>query len=258
MSVTAMSRYVSTALVAFTRPVEFADRLTGRLERERSKRLPAPSLVPTHTDHLAAAHELAGAGPCDECARVLPEVRAGVAARLPGRDGQDAGMALAEMLWVLVRHVRPERVVETGVARGISSAFVLDALTRNGTGHLWSIDLPLLGRQWKGLVGCAVDPALHGRWTYVRGASRRKLPSLLASLGSIGMFVHDGLHTGACQAFEYRAAWAHLEQAGIVASDDVDFSDSFPLFAESVGRPAVLAAEPAKGGVVGFLRKSAQ
>jgi hypothetical protein len=39
-----------------------------------------------------------------------------------------------------------EKVVETGVAHGVTSRFILEALSRNGDSHLWSIDLPLFER----------------------------------------------------------------------------------------------------------------
>ena len=38
------------------------------------------------------------------------------------------------MLYLLVRKFRPEIVIETGVARGISSAYMLLAMQQNGTG----------------------------------------------------------------------------------------------------------------------------
>ncbi len=47
-------------------------------------------------------------------------------------------------IWVycLVRALRPRVFVETGVLHGMLSAFVLEALARNGEGRLVSIDLP--------------------------------------------------------------------------------------------------------------------
>src|SRR5262249_52393950 len=54
-------------------------------------------------------------------------------------DG-DAGLTRA--IWCLVRQLKPQRVVETGVAHGMTSRFILEALQMNGEGRLWSIDLP--------------------------------------------------------------------------------------------------------------------
>ena len=59
-----------------------------------------------------------------------------------GRPGYAQFRAPFE-LYVLVRHLRPEHIIETGVSSGFSSAHFLLALRRNGRGQLHSIDLPL-------------------------------------------------------------------------------------------------------------------
>ena len=46
-------------------------------------------------------------------------------------------------LYFLVRELKPEKIIETGVHRGVSSLFILQALEDNGKGELYSIDLPL-------------------------------------------------------------------------------------------------------------------
>jgi hypothetical protein len=80
-------------------------------------------------------------------------------------------------------------VVETGVAHGVTSRFVLEALTRNGGGHLWSIDLrPPAHPELHWHIGIAVDQHSRGHWTYVAGSSRRRLIPLLKRVGIIGPF----------------------------------------------------------------------
>jgi hypothetical protein len=81
--------------------------------------------------------------------------------------------------------------------RGVTSRTVLEALERNGHGHLWSIDLPpplapALLRQ----TGIAVPGRLRAGWTYVRGSSRRRLPSLVTELEAIDVFIHDSVAGG--------------------------------------------------------------
>ena len=46
-----------------------------------------------------------------------------------------------ETIYLLVRSLKPETVVETGVCYGASSAYILQALKDNGRGVLYSIDL---------------------------------------------------------------------------------------------------------------------
>ncbi len=72
-----------------------------------------------------------------------------------------------------------------GVAYGVSSAFILEALEENGRGTLHSVDLPPLRTRVP--RGSGVSPcrtALRGRWSLHRGSSRRVLPRLLQEVGT--------------------------------------------------------------------------
>jgi len=46
------------------------------------------------------------------------------------------------VLYCIIRATKPEIIVETGVANGASSTFILSALEKNNKGKLFSIDLP--------------------------------------------------------------------------------------------------------------------
>lgn len=46
------------------------------------------------------------------------------------------------VLYLTVRLIKPETIVETGVSSGSSSAYILRALYDNQKGKLYSIDLP--------------------------------------------------------------------------------------------------------------------
>jgi hypothetical protein len=239
--------------IAVTHPVEFVDRMGGRLEVRRQG--PRGQVDPNRTDPSAAAHELLGITSCPDCDPELRDIEAEVAARLVGSHRHDGGTALARVLWMVARHTRPEQVVETGVARGVSSAYLLDALDRNGAGHLWSIDLPPVRPGWRVDVGSAVPDRLRPRWTYVRGASRRHLPRLVERIGDVQLFVHDGMHTVENMAFELDRVWPHLGEGAVVVADDADANRAFVDFAQRVDRAPLLVAEPAKQSVVGLLRR---
>jgi hypothetical protein len=145
-----------------------------------------------------------------------------------GWDDGDPGLARA--IWCLVRHLGPERVVETGVARGVTSRVILEGLERAGTGHLWSIDLPAMDPTLHREIGIAVPERLYGRWTYTTGTSRRRLPKLLRELGPVDLFVHDSSHTERNILFELQHAWPAIRRGAIVA-DDVQQSAGFAKFA---------------------------
>jgi predicted O-methyltransferase YrrM len=49
---------------------------------------------------------------------------------------------LGEVLYAVCRKAQPAAIVETGVAGGVSSSYILQSLEDNRSGDLYSIDLP--------------------------------------------------------------------------------------------------------------------
>jgi hypothetical protein len=146
----------------------------------------------------------------------------------------DGEPGIVRAVWCLTQHLRPAKVVETGVARGITSRFILEALAQNEAGHLWSIDLPPPGdRDLHAQIGLAVPEGLRDRWTYVRGSSRRRLGGLLAQLEEIDLFVHDSRHSERNLLFELNHAWGVLKPSGMMVADDVDLNCGFHSFVDA-------------------------
>jgi hypothetical protein len=149
--------------------------------------------------------------------------------------------------WCLVRHLRPVRVVETGVAHGFTTRFILEALARNGGyGRLWSIDVPPIDPEMARHVGVAVGGRHPERWTYIKGPSRLRLPPLLAMLGTIDLFVHDSMHTERNVRFELDRAWRALRASGGMIVDDIDVNQGFKSFGEAApaARSFICQSEP--------------
>jgi hypothetical protein len=203
--------------------------------------------------------------PCTECGRyeqVWKRIEAdlGEMGLSVGRwtygEYSDADGSLRAAIWCAVRHLDPKRVVETGVARGVTSRLILEAMALNQQGHLWSVDLPHpLRPELHRQTAAAVPGEVRGRWTYVRGSSRRRLPSLIAELGHIDLFVHDSLHTGRNMRFEMETVWPALRGGGILFVDDVD-NQSFGDFVRRAGRPPSLVFRSADGPwMSGMVRK---
>jgi len=237
---------------------------------------PCPYKVDENWEEML--HQIIGAPwPCaarDDFWQLWPKV----IAELEGTEGVHLGRgafagwgdgepALVRAVWCLTHHLRPAKVVETGVARGITTRFLLEALERNGTGHLWSIDLPPpLDRSLHTQIGLAVPRRLYPRWTYVRGSTRRRLPKVLARIGPIDLFVHDSTHTARNLLFELAHAWAALSPDGVAVADDVDLNCGFHDFQRDHARHASLVchAEPLhpdyprqdERGIFAIVRKS--
>lgn len=147
------------------------------------------------------------------------------------------------LLYVLTRRLLPEEIVETGVAQGVSSTFILEALEQNGGGHLTSVDLPNYDPEGyvyedEGVrdpvyvkrdtgVGWLVPHELRKRWTLLLGPAERILPSLSAKPS---LFYHDSKHTYDHMKFEFEWAWTRLPIGGILVSDDISWNDAFSDF----------------------------
>ncbi len=178
----------------------------------------------------------------------------------PARPGawNDASAELQNVIEICVRALRPEVMVETGVARGYTSAAALGAMAEIGHGRLLSIDLP--GMRHDGVpdeeIGFAVPEDVRDRWTLRLGPSRRLLEPLLREVGEIDLFLHDSDHTHASQLWEYRTAWPHLRPGGLLVSDDVS-NTAFLEFCEEAGAEPVLIGRvgPWMASPIGLARK---
>jgi hypothetical protein len=169
-------------------------------------------------------------------------------------DG-DAGFVRA--IWCLVRHMRPKVVVETGVAHGVTSRCILEAIARNQEGHLWSIDLPPIERHWREQVGMAVDGRFRDSWSYIKGSSRLRLPKLLSHVRQIDLFIHDSLHSERNVRFELDSVWSILSPGGALVVDDIDANWGFRSFtaAFSDHQSMICEAEPLRPDLRRFNKK---
>lgn len=248
------------AHLAVTRPFELVDRIESSREIKRDGQRYSNGVTSTadtaalrQPDAFDAVHNLLGLPTCHTCREEIHAISSEVNASSPEGHPWDAGDMLSRTLWILTRHVKPLRIVETGVARGVSSAFMLEALEKNGVGYLWSIDLPPI-RGVKRFTGSAVPDRLRHRWTYILSSSRRALPPLLSELGAIDMFLHDGLHTAETMTFEFHHAWPYLAKNGVLVSDDVQSNTAFVDFARRIDREPLLMTEAEKGTALGLLK----
>lgn len=138
-----------------------------------------------------------------------------------------ADSVMARLCYLACRLIEPETVVETGVAYGVSSVFMLKAMEENGRGTLYSVDLPPLRRRYERFWGIAVLDELRGRWRLHRGTSASVLPRLLGEIRTPDLFVHDSLHTHRNMRREFDAVWPYLRDGGLLLADDVERNRAF-------------------------------
>jgi hypothetical protein len=177
-------------------------------------------------------------------------------ANAPFERSHNGDTWLGRLCYAITRALRPGSVVETGVCYGVTSAYILAALTANGAGHLYSIDLPPLGESADDYVGWLVPNELRSRWTLQRGTSARLLRPLLARVSPIDVFIHDSLHTFRNMTAEFQTAWPALQGGGVLISDDIEGNQAF-LQLTRVAKPdvSVVIREKNKRALLGIAVK---
>jgi predicted O-methyltransferase YrrM len=182
-------------------------------------------------------------------------VAASQSRRGPWSTSYNADVALARCAYLACRLVRPAIAVETGVAYGVTSAYILAALDANARGTLHSVDLAPLGgdASW---VGALAPERLRSRWKLHVGSSRARLPEILA-LGPVDFFLHDSLHTYSTMRWELKSAWAALRPGGVMMADDIQSNDAFrEVSAEKdVASAIAIRSESKDGSAFGFIRR---
>ena len=218
-------------------PQEFFDRVTMiaevRRENARKDRPVYPAL--DEREGLAAVGNAIGIqlGPflkessLLEIEAKLEEGRARTPSGAPFRTTHNGDPMLGRVCYLVVRALRPAVVIETGVCYGVTSSYLLQALSVNGRGRLHSIDLPPLGRNGDKFVGFLVPEELRASWSLYRGTSRRLLPEILTKVGKADLFIHDSLHTGNNMRREFETVWPALRPGGVLIADDIHRNSAF-------------------------------
>jgi predicted O-methyltransferase YrrM len=250
-------------------PSEFCDRVETALEvRWDRMRKVSPSLPPVSQlealDVLeeALARQIRPFFQETDLTKIETEVSRSqktLKTKAPFALTHNADVELARFCYAMSRTLAPSVILETGVAYGVTTAYLLQAIEVNQEGTLWSIDLPPLGRQAEDYVGFLVPKSLRSSWNLRRGATRRLLPELLPLVGQIDLFVQDSLHTYRTITDEMSMVWPFLRPGGVVIADDVGNNCAFGNFAERMNPSAcVVVQELDKDSMFGILVKDKQ
>lgn len=254
-----LRKFMSLAAVMGRDPREFVQRVgaiaAGRIEPWRH-RPPSYDAVEWRAAAASLGRLLGGEFEAAAAEESLHRVEAEVRSRLdklrggPIAEQHNGDQLFGRCCYAVIRALKPEIVIETGVAHGVSSAYMLAALDRNDHGHLHSIDLPPHDRGAEELVGAGVPDALRPRWTLHRGMSRSVLPALVTRLGRVDLFVHDSDHTHANMTFEFRTVDG---LARVIIADDIELNTAFADLA--AGDPALHLAvrQSAKDSLFGVV-----
>lgn len=134
---------------------------------------------------------------------------------------------LGRLCYIICRAIKPSVFVETGVAFGVSSSFILKALEVNNHGKLFSVDRPPAARNAAEFIGALIPNELRRNWQLHRGESRKLLPALLAELKAVDIFLHDSRHTYSNMSAEFRMVAPYLKSGSFLVADDVNRNIAF-------------------------------
>ena len=136
------------------------------------------------------------------------------------------------LIYQILESLKAKNVVETGVAYGWSSLAILCSLANRDSSHLWSIDMPYVGKDNSKWVGCAVPEYLKHNWTLLRMADREGVPQVIKSSDCFDVVHYDSDKSVEGRMFSYPMLWNHLKQGGIFISDDISDNEGFKRFCE--------------------------
>lgn len=159
---------------------------------------------------------------------VLQEIVDTGQVRLPSGDrvamSSQIDPACGGLLQKAIREVRPETAVEVGLAFGISTLYMLEALSETGAQKLIGMDPAQHDNMWRGGGLHNVDRAGYGSlYEFHEDTSQQVLPRLVARGERIGVGFIDGWHTFDHVLVDFFYIDQMLEVGGIVVFDDVGY-----------------------------------
>jgi predicted O-methyltransferase YrrM len=158
-------------------------------------------------------------------------------------------------LYWLTRYMKPQVVLETGVAAGWSSRAFLCALKKNGTGRLYSSDLPYFRLpQPERFVGVLVEPELRKDWTLELDGDEANLPRILARVPRVDLFHYDSDKMRSGREFAVSLVREKLSPNGVIVMDDIYNDDWFKNYVTSTNSP--FAVVESRYGIIGSLERA--
>jgi predicted O-methyltransferase YrrM len=129
--------------------------------------------------------------------------------------GMAIELEVGELIYALVRALKPEHVVETGTHKGFSTLMVAQALKDNQRGHLHTIDIVDYGVMAEcGRFG------LENQVTFIVGESSAVIPSLIGRIPRIDFLWLDADHGTDSVLREVEAATPLLGTGSYIALHD--------------------------------------
>ena len=138
------------------------------------------------------------------------------------------GGGVYPFLYFMTRYMKPQCIVETGVAAGFSSYAFLAALKANGSGKLHSSDFPYFRLpNPERYIGIVVEESLKDNWELHVDGDEVNLPKILNNVSSVDIFHYDSDKSYAGRKIAMSMVEKALSKKAIVLMDDIQDNSFF-------------------------------
>ena len=128
------------------------------------------------------------------------------------------------LAYFLARNLRPEVIVETGVAAGWTTTALLQAIERNGSGELFSSDFPYFRLENPhSFVGVLAENHSKSNWHLDLRGDSAALPDFVVHLGQnkIGLIHYDSDKSYRGRKWAIRTLLPHVSEDCVLIMDDI-------------------------------------
>jgi predicted O-methyltransferase YrrM len=156
------------------------------------------------------------------------ELKSRAIAILSGLGVNLGGGGFYPMLYFVTRYLKPDCIVETGVAAGYSSQSFLAAIRQNGKGRLHSSDFPLFRlRRPEHFIGILGEEPLKAYWDLHVNGDEANLPLILSRVQQVDVFHFDSDKSYSGRALAMSLIGKKMSEQGLVIMDDVQDNSFF-------------------------------
>ena len=156
-------------------------------------------------------------------------------------DVKLGGGGFYALLYFITRRMKPEIIVETGVAAGFSSRAFLTAIKQNGRGSLFSSDFPYFRlKNPKQYVGILIESELQSYWVLKIGSDRVNLPKIKDQIGAIDIFHYDSDKSRRGRDFAIETLKGKFSDQTLIIFDDIQNNLHFRDYASKRGGASLI------------------
>lgn len=138
------------------------------------------------------------------------------------------GGGIFSLIYFLIIKKKPIDILETGVAAGVSTQAILSALEVNGSGHLYSSDLPIFRiSDPENYIGLFVDDELKHRWSLFTEGDKNNFKIIFKKVKKVDFLHYDSDKRYFGRRFTMNYLKKYLNDDSIIIMDDIQDNSFF-------------------------------